>query len=358
MTLLPAGPRQQFVGDLANQHVLEAELLLALDDRGRVAHDQVALLECAEQRREAVPVVHHPLERAAPKSLAGDRGVEHQRPLPRGKGVEPCSDDSANRRRQRVGRGAGLAHRGRELLDEQRVALGRAGQAPGLLAPELSEPHHRELPGFFRAERSQGQRRVSGQASAPRGPSVEQLRPGLGEKHDRQVAQPRRQQLDQVEQAAVRPVDVFEHERDRLVLRHGLDEDAHREEELLAVVDRALRIEAEQDREVRGDLLVADALAELCEPDLCRVALEDSAELLDLAREGEVGAALSIRQRAAADAAAAELSDDALELLRQPCLADSRWAEDGDEMGHPLAGDPLPDAAQDIQLALAPDEHP
>ena len=91
-------------------------------------------------------------------------------------------------------------------------------------------------------------------------------------------------------------MDVLEHEYERLIPRDRLDEDAHREEELLSVPDGALRVEAEQDREVRGHLLVGDALAQLREADLGRVAFEDSAELLHLARKGEVGAALAVRQ--------------------------------------------------------------
>ena len=56
------------------------------------------------------------------------------------------------------------------------------------------------------------------------------------------------EQLDQVEQAAVGPVDVLEDEQHRLVARDRLDEAAHREEQRLAVVDRRLGVEPEQDR--------------------------------------------------------------------------------------------------------------
>src|SRR5438094_238058 len=49
--LAAVGPCEQLVGDVPDQHVLEAELLLALDQRGGLAHDQVSPLECAEQVR-------------------------------------------------------------------------------------------------------------------------------------------------------------------------------------------------------------------------------------------------------------------------------------------------------------------
>ena len=48
-------------------------------------------------------------------------------------------------------------------------------------------------------------------------------------------------------------MDVLEDERRRLVSRAGLDEDADRLEEAVAVGGRRLRFESEQDREVPGD---------------------------------------------------------------------------------------------------------
>jgi len=47
--LAPLGARQELIGDVADQDVLETELLLALDDRAGVPDDQVTPLEGAEQ---------------------------------------------------------------------------------------------------------------------------------------------------------------------------------------------------------------------------------------------------------------------------------------------------------------------
>src|SRR5206468_6035494 len=89
-----------------------------------------------------------------------------------------------------------------------------------------------------------------------------------------------------------------------------------------------------------------------------RVALEDPAQLLDLGREREVGAALAVRQRAPVDGAAAELLDDAVELLGEPRLPDSRRAEDGDQVRDRLARNALPGPPQDLQLAAPAHEIP
>src|SRR6185312_15715838 len=60
--------------------------------------------------------------------------------------------------------------------------------------------------------------------------------------------------------------------------------------------------------------------------------------------------------RAATDAAAAELRDDLLELLREARLADACRPEHRDEVGHRLGGSPLPGAAENLQLTRPPDE--
>ena len=60
-----------------------------------------------------------------------------------------------------------------------------------------------------------------------------------------------RQLLDQVEQAAIGPVDVLEHEHRRLLDGDRLDEAAHGEEQRLAILGQHLRLEAEDEPEMR-----------------------------------------------------------------------------------------------------------
>jgi hypothetical protein len=101
---------------------------------------------------------------------------------------------------------------------------------------------------------------------------------------------------------------------------------------------------------------VGDALAQLREAHFGRVALEDPAKHLDLRRESEVGAALAVRQGATVDGASAHLLDRGRELLCKPRLADAGRTEDGDKMRNGLAGDALPDPAQNLELAGPSDE--
>ena len=80
-------------------------------------------------------------------------------------------------------------------------------------------------------------------------------------------------------------MDVLEHEHRRLLSRDGLDEAADGKEELLAVVDASFGIEPEQDRQVLrdrvrirgGGQVAGDALPQLPQADLGRIALEDPA---------------------------------------------------------------------------------
>jgi hypothetical protein len=148
------------------------------------------------------------------------------------------------------------------------------------------------------------------------GRQVEQLRPGERQEQDGQVVQTHGEELDQVEERRVRPVDVLEDERRRLVSRTRFDEDPDGLEEAVAIGGGCLRLEAEQDRDVPGyDLgfLLADEplheAAQLPDGDVDVVAVEDAGELFHLLREGAVRASLAIREAAAADDAPAARPD-------------------------------------------------
>src|SRR5205814_8765099 len=130
-------------------------------------------------------------------------------------------DDAPDRRGWRPRRRGGLGHGGGELLDEERVAAGGIRELRGGLVTELAEPELRQLLRLRRAERSERQRRVGGKAAAPRRSRVEQVGPGQRQQQHRNVAQARREQLHEVEQAAVCHVDVLELESRRLYSGDG-----------------------------------------------------------------------------------------------------------------------------------------
>jgi hypothetical protein len=79
-------------------------------------------------------------------------------------------------------------------------------------------------------------------------------------------------------------VDVLEHQHRRLVCGHRLNETANREEQAVPVCDRRRWIEAEDDPEMPGDLLVmrrlqqgGDCIVELLQCSVDAVGLEDPA---------------------------------------------------------------------------------
>ena len=221
----------------------------------------------------------------------------------------------------------------------------------------------RELRGVRTPQRLEREGVVGAQSAAPRGSRVEQLRPREGQEQNRKVVQACGQELDQVEERRVRPVDVLEDERRSLVPRARLDEDTHRLEETLAIGHRRLRLEPEQDRKVSRDglgLLLPDESfherAQLSGRHLDVVAVEDAGELLNLRREGAARAALPIGQAAAADDPAAAGRDALRELRREPRLADPGGAEHGDEVRVAFELHALPGRVEEADLPAAPDE--
>src|ERR1700704_5832132 len=99
-----------------------------------------------------------------------------------------------------------------------------------------------------------------------------------------------------------------------------------------------------------------NGLAQLAECDIRGVALEDVAELLDLARERPLRAALAVGQGPAGDRESSEVVDNPAKLGRNPALSDAGGAEHRDEMWPALADDALPDPAENLELPLATDD--
>ena len=194
------------------------------------------------------------------------------------------------------------------------------------------------------------------------GPLVEELRPCERDEEHGNLADPRRQHLEQVEQALVGPVDVLVQEQCRPAQRQRLDEDARREEERLAVDRLARTREPEQDSELRRVLLRRGGAGELrdsgVEP-ITRggrfVAVEDAGNLLDLLGEGAVRLARPVGRRASANHPTALVRDELGQLEAESGLPDPGRAEHRHEMRTALARDALPCLGEDAELALAAD---
>src|SRR5258707_6148275 len=97
-------PRQEVVGDVADEDVSEGPLLLALDDRRRLSPDEIAELELYEDALDVRARRADGAQRAVPEDLADDRRVEEQRTLALRQGIEARGDDPADARRQDSGR--------------------------------------------------------------------------------------------------------------------------------------------------------------------------------------------------------------------------------------------------------------
>src|SRR5256886_5308293 len=109
---------------------------------------------------------------------------------------------------------------------------------------------------------------------------------------------------------------------------------------------------------LRGSEQLCRLCMQLLQCDLDRIALEDAAELLDLGGKGAVGAAVAVRERAAADRAPAQLSHGSTELEPEPRFPDPGPAGNRHQIRRPLVGDSVPDALKDTELSSAPYDGP
>ena len=162
--------------------------------------------------------------------LAGDRGPFQHRPLGLVEPVEAGGEQGldAGRDPQVVEVGGGpvavqaaqpalLDQGGEQLLEEQRVALGRAGDPPGGRLGQGHGPGQdgQQLGRLGLAEGFQQQGGGVELAPGPAGPLLQELRPGHGHQQDGGAAAVVGHVVDQVEQARLGPVEVVEHHHQR-----------------------------------------------------------------------------------------------------------------------------------------------
>ena len=118
-------------------------------------------------------------------------------------------------------------------------------------------------------------------AAAPAGPSLEELRPRAADDEQRDAAQPVDELVDEVEQAVVGPVEVFEHEHERALLGECLEESPPGGEGLAAAVaaEPGVRLQADERAEVRldpaGVVRVVDGILD-CEAKLLAASSSES----------------------------------------------------------------------------------
>ena len=183
----------------------------ALAGSGPVRPQEPLADELVEARLQVLALVQlreleHRLEREAP---ADDGGALQRRALRAVEPVEALVENAPDRARHR-GRAALVGDR-RELLHEQRIALGRLGDplADCRGRSERLEEHLR-VGVRERIEHPRLRRRLQ----PGRSPLCE-LGSCEAEQEDAGVAEPRAQVLDEVEECGLGPVDVLEHGHDR-----------------------------------------------------------------------------------------------------------------------------------------------
>ena len=343
------------VGDVADQHVLEAKCPIARDGRALLGDDELALEQPVEQRID-LEAGHEPVERTAPEHPADQRGGLEHALLTRLQPVDPGGDQGLNA----VGDAVELLvlpeHAG-DLLEEQRVALRPLEHERPLGGRHLGSCEQRigESAALGRVERPELDRARAANAAAPGGARVEQVRARDRDDQHRDVAERPGEMLDQVEQRLLRPVHVLEDEDERLQLGELLGPAQRRPGQLRRRVLALGRAEhPERHREQVGHRFALAGEAQLLEGVVRRVVVGDPRARLDHRGERPVGHALAVGQRSPGQRRHA--LERVGELGHEARLADAELAEDGDELHRAIPHRPLKGVLQERQLRLAADE--
>src|SRR5215211_3365103 len=250
--------RERRVRRVADEDVREAENVLAHEDPALLGQDEtppdVGACVGVRELDDGRP----------PELLAGDRGALNDLALAGIEPVETRGQERVDRRRDPQGAEVRserpptfllaaqvplLEQHAEQLLDEERIALGRSHDQRRDVVRNVGrlEQVRHELARLVLAERLQPKHRGIDRAAEPGRPLLEQLRSRQAKQHDRYVANPADEVLEQVEQRRLGPVDVLEDEYERVALRRRLEQLAHRPERLL--VPRVEAGEAERARD-------------------------------------------------------------------------------------------------------------
>ena len=335
--------------------MLEAERALAGDRRMLFGKDQLAVEQAVE--RGAAVLAAEMVKRTAPENAPGERSVLEQTLLRRIEPVDARGDERLHGVGNPLERGLFLGEDAGGLLEEERISLGLLEQERALRGRHLGalEQRVREVRSLLCLERPELDGECARIAAGPRRPVLEQLGPSDRDDQQRPGAELPRDVLEQVEQLLLGPVDVLEHEHERLHLGELLCPPPGRPAQLLAgAVAVGGAADAERDGEQLGDRLALATGAQLLDGVVGRIVVGDSGRHLHHRREREVGDPLAVRQRAP------EQNRRTLAALRELAheagLADARLAEDSDEVGAPIADGAGVHVLEQLELTPAADE--
>lgn len=212
--LAPAQLRQEAVGGVLEERMTEpgAARRRALGELPLAEAVQLGLDRPADHRLDSVD---------------GEVPADHGRDaddllLGLGERLEAGREEDLERTRQAGGRHL-VADEGRQVLGEQRIALGRVDDLPGLLVAEAGARVREQAPCLRVVEALQRDRHGVG-PRPPTRPPVRELGPGGAHDQERSPAAVAEKLLDDVEEEAARPVHVLEHDD------HGLRRGEHPDE--------------------------------------------------------------------------------------------------------------------------------
>jgi hypothetical protein len=231
--------------------VLERVLDVRHDPALEPPQDQAARFERVK-RLPCVVEVLDSFQDATPERLPDHRGAEQRPPGRRRERVDPRRDRRSDGRRQLLGRRV-VDERCHELLDEQRIAPGGLDDAVDGALLCVHEQRAGDARCLVRGEWREWQGGVPEHARAPRRPPLDELGPREREEHHRVVPNVGHEVIDQVKHRVIRPVQVLEHEQERVAFGHVLDEPTCAEQQMDLVVWRRVEPEPEEHRqEARG----------------------------------------------------------------------------------------------------------
>ena len=359
-----AGRREALAGHLAGERVRED---VHRPVGAGAVEEELEPHQVAERGLEIRGIAPHRLEEAH-RRLAPEHGRRLQAPPRRvGEPVDPGQQHLLDRLRYRLGvrRRAVRLDRPRQLLEEERVALGLLDDPVQRLVGERGggerrAEERRALVGGERRERDLG--RVG--LREPRGPVAGPVRQ---HEQDRRAGEAVHQRLHVRLRCPVDPVQVFDRHDQRpaaaAVEAHlaqdqehpGLDGLGAQLGERLGALGHAEEVEQVRRRQEGVQSRGADAGPDLGDDRLRRVALRDPAALAQHLDDGRVG-----RGRRVGGAVALEVGDrfagQALaQLEEQAGLADARFAAHADDLAVAAARGRQA-VAQERQLVPAPDE--
>ncbi len=323
----PARPRDLGVGDVPDQGVPEHVLVLVLDRGGPRPLDELLALQLGQGGLDRLAAVA--VGPGRPPSMAATAPGQKTRPttaaswtsaltsgarVSRRAAISPCTVSgtgmSGTAAPSPLGRQALVGEQARELLGVQGVAAGPL-QQQGLDPDGQHRPAHqgghqpRRLQVGQRPQRDPGRRRA---AVAPARVPFQQLGAGRGHDQQGQAGGALDQVLEELEHRRVGPVQVLDHQHQRVVAGHGLHEPAPGGEQLGPLgLDRVRAGDPEQRGQPRPQPLALRRVGEEAvqgRPELARhlgrwVGLEDAGLGLDDLAQRPEGDPVAIGQAAA-----------------------------------------------------------